>query len=549
MRITTSRTEKRINRPVINNTPFGLNKKEFIMLAISAALMGCAFENINLDIFVWIAFIPFLAVISKKTPKDAFKAGFVAGMIFYLITIYWLVYTISHYGKINVVLSFAIFLLLVLYLALFFASFAFLYRYLKTRVDTLFLAPIIWVALEYLRTYLLSGFPWVLLGYSVYKRPMLTQFADITGVYGQSFLIVLVNAVFYSMYEYFKGNMGRKRIREASFAYAIIGLVVFYGVTTLKDGIKEPAKTVKVALTQGNIDQDIKWNTSYRRKTMELYTDLSFSAIKKINDGSAKGAPPIPTLVVWPETAAPFYMQSEKNYRDELLGIAKDANTHILTGGLAFEITPEQDEDDDDYLLYNSAYLISPEKGILGRYDKNHLVPFGEYVPLSKILFFVNKLTQGIGDFDSGSDETVLTMNDSGIGLGTLICYEAIFPNLARNFAKNGANILVNITNDAWFGRTSAPYQHLSMTAFRAVENKRYVIRAANTGISGIIDPFGRVVKKSGIFEQAVITGQIKAIEKMTFYSRHGDLFSQTVSMILLILLLVAYRKRIPLEP
>jgi apolipoprotein N-acyltransferase len=526
---------------VKNFIPFNLKINELALLSVSAVLLACSFESLGLDFFVWFALVPLLITIEDKSPREAFRLGFVTGILFYLLTIYWLVYTVSFYGKINLLLSVFVFFLLVLYLAAFFGLFALLHCHLKKRFDTIFVAPVIWVALEYLKTYLFSGFPWILLGYSIYKRPLLTQFSDITGVYGQSFLIVLINLALYRLYRYFKVGRKRRYVTELAITLIIFVAAISYGVRTMRTPIIDYARPIKVGLTQGNIDQDLKWDKSHKKVTMDTYFALTDEAIKEINETYPENGA---TLIVWPETATPFYMQTQTDYRGELLKLAGRTGAYLLTGGLAFDVKSDQ-QGDSDYDLYNSAFLLSSKEEIIGRYDKVHLVPFGEYVPLSKILFFVNKLTQGIGDFTSGKTAKPLTMDDDNIRLGTLICYESIFPNLVRSFAKNGADVLVNITNDAWFGDTSAPYQQISMAVLRAVENKRYLIRAANTGITTIIDPFGRTLKATGIFKKAYLTGKVYTVTKKTFYSEHGDIFSQLVSAILALLLLLSFRKKL----
>jgi apolipoprotein N-acyltransferase len=535
---------------VKNINLFNLKNNELFWLAVSAAAFACSFESINIDIFIWFAFFPFFFIIEKKSLKEAFHSGFFVGIIFYLLTIYWLIYTVSHFGKINVILSFFIFLLLVMYLALFFGIFALLHNYTKKRFDSVLLAPIIWVTLEYLRAHFLTGFPWILLGYSLYKRPVLTQFSDITGVYGQSFLIVLINSAVYRVYLYIKGERLKKYLVEAAASIIILIAAVIYGVNALDGDIINNEEVVRVGLTQGNIPQDMKWDDGYKRTTMDIYIGLTRDAAKELEAEYAESAGgkdepkmPVPRLIVWPETAAPFYMQTETKLRSEMLALAGDTGSYILAGSLAFDFVTD-DPDDKDYLLFNSAFLMSPRETILGRYDKVHLVPFGEYVPLHKILFFVNKLTEGVGDFSSGETAKNLVMNDYGYKFGVLICYESIFPNLVREFVDGGGDFLVNITNDAWFGNTSAPHQQLSMAAFRAVENKRYLIRSGNTGVSGIIDPFGRVLKKTAVFTKAFVTGEIRTVNKKTFYTKHGNIFAKIISLAFLILLLLSYRSR-----
>jgi apolipoprotein N-acyltransferase len=243
---------------------------------------------------------------------------------------------------------------------------------------------------------------------------------------------------------------------------------------------------------------------------------------------------------VWPETAAPFFFQDTNKMQSEILDVARISENWLLFGSPSYQ----RDCDGDAACLsfLNSAFLLSPQGKILGRYDKVHLVPYGEYVPLRKMFPFINKLVIGVGDFRSGEGYNPLTMNDHK--LGVLICYEGIFPEASRAYKKKGADLLVNITNDAWFGSTSAPYQHLSMTVFRAVENRLYIVRSANTGISAIIDPTGRIVAQTELFERTALRDAIKFINNKTFYSVYGDVFVLICMTTLVCCIIISFLRR-----
>jgi apolipoprotein N-acyltransferase len=247
-----------------------------------------------------------------------------------------------------------------------------------------------------------------------------------------------------------------------------------------------------------------------------VYRDLS------LNIAGRRG-----NLILWPETAIPFYLQLRDSNGEMVLETARKTESHIITGSPAYR----RGEGGIEY--FNSAFLISPEGEMAGRYDKVHLVPFGEYVPLKRLLFFIKKLTVGVGDFSSGTSLTPLTLKTaSGEGsdrssVGVLICFESIFPKLARGMVGNGANLLAVITNDGWFGRTSAPYQHFDIAVFRAVENRSFLLRAANTGVSGIVNPTGRIITKSSLFTRTTLVEDVGLrAAPLTFYTRYGDLFS-----------------------
>jgi apolipoprotein N-acyltransferase len=222
-------------------------------------------------------------------------------------------------------------------------------------------------------------------------------------------------------------------------------------------------------------------------------------------------------LIVWPETATPFFFQEEFNLSSVVRTIPRLSSDWLLFG------SPSYLAEGSRTFYMNSAFLLSPDGKISGKYDKMHLVPYGEYVPLRNFFPFINKLVAGIGDFRKG--EGINPLNIGNHSLGILICYEGIFPELSREYKARGANLLVNITNDAWFGRTSAPYQHLSMTVFRAVENRIYFLRSANTGISAIISPTGQIIKKTGLFERSVLRGSVKFLDRKTIYALYGDIF------------------------
>jgi len=265
---------------------------------------------------------------------------------------------------------------------------------------------------------------------------------------------------------------------------------------------------MKVKLIQPNIEQAVKWDPAYQEETMKVLKSLSLA-----------GADDNPELIIWPEAAIPFYFQVQDSHARRVVNILKQADgRYLLFGSPAFSV------EGSEIKYYNSAFLISSEGKILGRYDKIHLVPFGEYVPLQKFLFFVHKMVEDIGEFSPGEQPGVLTFQ--GKSLGVLICYEIIFPELARKCIQRGSSCLVTITNDAWFGRTSASYQHNSMATLRAVENRVFVLRAANSGITSVIDPTGKIISATELFTPAVVTGKIKLIKTSTFYSRYGDVFA-----------------------
>jgi apolipoprotein N-acyltransferase len=485
--------------------------KDTFLSALSGFLLVLAFPKFNLEVLAWGAFVPWLWAIKKKSPSQAAYLGLVAGLVFFTGLLYWVYVVLTEYGHLPAPVSIFLLIVLTAYLALYFSAFAFSLRWVTDKIDlpeTLF-APPLWVSLEYLRGILLSGFPWGFLGYSQFLSFPMVQISDITGVYGVSFVIVLVNVSLYRLTAASLNGRWKSGLKEVLAAGIILATMGIYGHFRLidLDNKTKQEKSFLVALIQGNIRQDIKWEPQFQEETVRIYTDLT-QRVKLQR----------PDLIIWPETAAPFFFQSAYPFQSRLLELSQQMGSPLLFGAPAFE------RDGPRVNYFNSAFLISPEKKILDRYDKIHLVPFGEYAPLSGILGFTRDIIGAIGDFTPGKGVHNLAL--PGEMFGVLICYEAIFPDLTRSFVKGGAQFLVNITNDAWFGRTAAPYQHLSMVTLRAVENRVPIARAANTGISAMIDARGRVLLSTGLFTREILSGNIYLNRSRTFYTKFGDLFT-----------------------
>ncbi|HTL61229.1 MAG TPA: apolipoprotein N-acyltransferase [Nitrospira sp.] len=514
-----------------------------LLAATTGILLPYCFPRYDLGLLAWIALVPLhiaLDGLSRRT--QAFWLGWLAGIISSTGIMSWVVTAMNTYGKVPVVFSYGIMLLLTAYLGLYVALYSagvVWFRMLVPRYG-LFAAPCLWVTLELLRTYLFSGLPWSLLGYSQYRQLDLIQIADHLGVYGVSFLIVLTNVALAELYLWlsplFRGfRPARLPWELVTTAAMLVGLSWAYSTSLIaSEGIERPKAVLHVGVVQPNIDQAVKWDQAYREETLRRYDRLTES----FGYGT--------DLVVWPEAATPFIYEREPVYQLQLVAMANRASAPLLFGSPAVRF----DADRKPFLL-NSAYLLSPDGQLLGRYDKQHLVPFGEYIPLkSSLLFFLEKLVEGIGDFQAGPGPTVLSFqlkeSDGGgparrVQFGVVICYEVIFPDLVRRMATGGAEFLVTITNDAWFGDSSAPFQHFSMVVFRSVENHLAFARAANTGISGFIDPFGRIIAASPLFTQTALQAEIPVRQTKTFYSRHGDVFAYGCMLISLLFCLYGF--------
>lgn len=504
-------------------------KKDILLALFSGLCLVFAFPKFDLSILAWVAFIPLLYALQHKTLAQAAGLGFLTGCTFFSGLLYWIYNVLTIYGHLPPVLSIFFLILLTAYLALYFALFAFVWRWLELKniLGQILWAPAFWVSLEFIRGILFSGFPWELLGYSQYQILPLIQITEITGVYGVSFLIWLVNILLYRFLNYVSKGERKYAAREILAVVLIISCCWLYGQNKIArvEQMAAKQKNYKISLIQGNIRQDLKWERHFQEETLKIYTTLTWQAQKEK-----------PDLVIWPETATPFFFQNNFPFQSRLLDLARQMATPLLFGAPAFS------RQGNKINYFNSAFLISPPREILGRYDKIHLVPFGEYAPLAGLLGFTRDIIGAIGDFTPGPGITNLALPWGKFGV--LICYEIIFPDLTRQFAAQGAQFLVNITNDAWFGRTSAPYQHLSMATFRAVENRMPIARAANTGISAFITAEGRIEQSSNLFTREVLSGNIKINKGLTFYTQYGDIFAYLCLVFSGFYLTFIYRKR-----
>jgi apolipoprotein N-acyltransferase len=479
-----------------------------IGLAIASGLLtALAFPKFNLPFLAWISLIPLLDIVFRSSPKKSFWLGLLAGLSFYGLLLYWIPAVPAHYGGLSGAFSLLVDAVLVLCLALFWALACLIMSKVNGRWPLLgfILAPFIWVAQEYGLTYILSGFPWGILGYSQQANLWLIQVSTLTGVYGVSWILVFFQSSFvYSL----------RRKTRIPFAVGLAVLIVVHIAGLISLGRPQPSHdSFQAAVIQGNVSPDIRWEQapeSFIRGLFEKHYDLTRRAAKE-------GA----QLIVWPELSVPLCFSCsdplEDQFKKRLLYYVRQTGRTLLVG------TIERSVQEDKTEYYNAALCLQPSLTIT-EYHKMHLVPFGEYTPYPGLFGFVQRLTQAVGEFTPG-DSPILHYFGS-LSFGSPICYEIIFPELVRRFVKNGANFLVTITNDGWYGPTSAPYQHFAIAVFRSVENRRFLLRAATTGISGIIDPWGRIVQKSKFMTETFLAARVTPRRDLTFYARHGDLFS-----------------------
>ena len=443
-----------------------------------------------------------------QPPLRAFALGLTTGTAFFVGTVYWTGTVIVAFGDVNVVVAAIAMLLLAMYLAIYPAVASLITSRLiaRTGAHGVFLAPVAWVATEFARGYFFTGFPWVPLGNSQVTVLPVAQLASVLGVYGLSALVAYVNATL----AFALVTSGRTRLVAVSAAAVVLIGVGGWGTWRLADGSLTRAGTpVRVGLIQGNIAQEDKWKDSEARRIFTTYIAMTRDAVRR-------GA----EYVIWPESSTPFSFEDPKGNPegDALLrDLAREVRVPILFGSDQV-IRREPIELSE---LYNAAFQLNPYGGTAAVYRKIHLVPFGEFFPFQRWIAFAAPLVQRFVPFSAGKGPVLLQVGQHKAT--TAICYEVVFPSLARDAVAMGSELLTTVTNDGWYGRSSAPYQHFEMASMRAIEQGRYLARAANTGISGIIDPYGRVVVRSGIFEQVGLVGQARFLTDRTIYSTIGD--------------------------
>ncbi|MHB8231332.1 MAG: apolipoprotein N-acyltransferase [bacterium] len=482
------------------------------LACLSGLLTALLFPNFNLEFFAWFSLVPLLYAVSKsKSFKESFFYGFIAGIISYAIILYWIVYTVRVFGNLPYYIAVFALLLLSSYLALYVALFAGFGKILLSRYKRLniILIPSCWVFFEYLKSHLLTGFPWENLGFSQYLNLPFIQFSNIAGVFGLSFIIVLINYAIFS-FIFLKSQISKRQaLFELVFVLSVFILVILYGyynIYSVDKSLKDK-KPLRVALIQGNIGMFQKWKIT-KRRTTKIYLSLT----KKSLDYK-------PQLVIWPETALPYIISLYPYYWNRVMNFTEENKIDLIFGAIGLKFF------DGKYHYYNRDYMFS-RYGKYSYYDKHHLVPFGEYIPLKKQFPFLAHILRGagIGNFTHGKKFRIL--KSGNLKIGSMICYEAYFDSLVRNFSKDGANLLVSITDDAWYGKTSAPEQDMSMTVFSAVENDRFVARAGNSGVSGIISPTGKILEETDIFKRTYLIGYIKLINRKTFFALYGNIFA-----------------------
>ena len=501
---------------------------------MSGALLALSFPRFGHPAFAWIALVPLLIALSGwrgrpgrvpgQPPMRAFLLGLTSGFVYFLGTIYWTGTVVKTFGGLATPVAALAAVLLAAYMALFPAIAALMTSRLVNRsgAGALLLAPAAWVATEFFRGYLFGGFPWVPLGNSQVTVLPVAQLASVVGVYGLSALVSLVSAAL----AYALLTNGRQRLAAVAAIVIVLGTTAGWGTWRIAEGsLTREGTPLRVGLVQANIPQDQKWKTGEARRIFTTYLAMTRDVVKR-------GA----EIVLWPESSTPFLFEEDAAAGAALRDLAREIRVPLLFG------SDQVDRSQRPLRMYNAAFLVTPAGETAAVYRKIHLVPFGEFIPFKGVAAFVSPLVDSIGEFAPGDAMVMLPVGSHLIS--TAICYEVVYPALVRQAVQGGSELLTTITNDAWYGESSAPYQHFAMASMRAIEQGRYLARAANTGISGVVDPYGRVVQQSALFEQAGLVDEVRLLTGHTVYSSIGDAVAYLSIALIAAALMITRRRR-----
>ena len=522
-----------------------LTLRQWLLAITSGILQVLIFPSPSIYFLSWIALAPLLVAIlqprsengelldaggrklNATTPWQGFLLAYIGGVVWYAGTCYWVYHTLHIYGGLDAITAVGVLLVYCLYFGMYHGLFGWLLTraarpYPHGRRNALLLAPFLWVGIELVRSRIIKGYSWDLLGTAQVDNIPLTRIATITGVYGVSFLIALVNAGIVAAYL----GPGRRRRQLLPIALAV-AVMLQLGMLVSPRALPTNHHAV---LVQSNVPLDESW-------TLESFNQL-VTELKNLSQPPHGTRGEKISLIVWPESPAPFF-DNDDNFRISLSALARTQNAYVVAGVVgtvpgATSATPE---------ITNRVVLVAPNGDWAGHYDKIHLVAFGEYIPYKSLFGFAQKLTREVGEFRPGTARTVFNTGDEC--LGVFICYESIFPDEVRQFAGNGADVFINISNDGWYGEHGAPGQHLNMARMRAIENGRWILRDTNTGITASIDPYGRIVAQAPRNQRTSLLAPYGIISTQTFYTRHGDCFAWTCAIISLLGIFVSFRVRV----
>lgn len=513
----------------------------WLLVGLSTLLQILIFPLPGLYVLSWVAFAPLIVALLRArpagalevkgaiklqaaTPGQAFLLGYASGILWFAGTCYWIYDTMHEHGGLSAPAAALALFLFCLYLGLYSGFFGLLVGFAagpgRDNRRALIAVPFLWVAVELARTRV-TGFPWDLLGTAQVDNISLSRITTWTGVYGVSFEIMLVNVAVAAAF-----LVPRKKRSTLLLASLVAALVLQAG--RLVDAPAVPFDR-SALLVQENIPVDENWTRDTFQRTLRDLIDLTVKADSSTT--SSFGAPGSqtdkPDLIVWPESPAPFFT-TDPLFQDPVSQMARETRTWVVTGSIGS--TPATQTGKSPSEVFNSAALISPSGNWSGRYDKVHLVPFGEYLPFPKLFAFAGGLTKEVGEFTPGTSRAPLAAGS--IPLGIFICYESVFPDDVRQFANNGAQVFVNLSNDGWYGDSGAYAQHLNQTRMRAIENDRWILSSTDTGVTAAIDPYGRVVARMARKERGAMVAPYALTSVTTFYTRHGDWFAWLCAII-----------------
>jgi len=475
--------------------------------ALSGVLLFVSFPKPNWNLFAWIACSSLLAaIVTERRLYRTFLYGYLSGAVFLGGSCYWFVRVMQRYGGLSPLLAVGVLVLFVLIFSFFFGLYGLVEGWTarKSAGLALLLSPFLWVCMELARTYLLTGFPWNLLGYAV-QSTGLRRLASFTAVYGLSFVAVTTSALLAWIFL----NPRAKGLKVA-LACWFVGLLISNRLLTPSP---LPQGSSLAVLVQPDTPLGeaalASWDPSRNPVPLEGLVAMTVGTL----DQNPSATSP---LLVWSENSAPFYFQRDPIFRQAVESMAREARAYAAVGTVTFANQAATQPK-------NSAVVLDPNGELVFQYDKIHLVPFGEYVPRWAFPSKVGRITAEVGDFVPGS--IFGAARTPGGALSILICYEAIFPQLVRRLVPNGQGVMINISNDAWYGNSSAAFQHLEMARLRAIENGRYLLRATNDGITAVIDPYGRVLQQLPRHRRMALAGHFDYLAGRTFYHAHGDVF------------------------
>jgi len=507
-----------------------MHKRLFYSI-LTGVLVTISFPPFRLGFFAYIALIPFFLLLQDISMKEAVRWGYLTGLFVNIGTLYWINW-VTIPGAIAAIL----------FLPFYFVLYAIFHVFLKSRLDTKYFyisIPFLWTGIEYVRSLGVLGFPWTSMAYSQSYYLTLIQYVSYTSVFGVSFWVILINVMILRIWKSYRDT---KRV----IIYILILVILFalpwlYGKWVIPDDT-DLQENIRIAVVQGNIDPFLKSDEDFWHENFEIYSQLSHKAVTQNIQ-----------LLIWPETAMPCYLRFTPEYQRKVKELVRELNVPLLTGAHDVEFSKK-----GKYRTFNAVFAIIPNGHGMQSYSKLHLVPFGERVPFTEIIpqfkTFLESLELGEGNFSQGDEIVTFTIpiqrkdgNDDKKILKTpvVICFESLFPDLVRKFVMNEhSEMLIVVTNDGWFKRSSAPYHHAQAAVFRAIENRIPIARAANTGVSMFIDAYGKTINKTPIFERDFIIADLPLSRDRTFYAKNGNVFTIAVSMLNLIPLIWAiFRK------